>query len=134
MRQRLEASVAGRDHVKRGWGGYVDIEFIAQFRCLSLPVARLPQPATTAACLQRLAGEGLIPAAAAPELIADLRFLRFVEGRMRLWVGKAVSSLPLDAEARNALAIRCHSPERADFDLALHLARERARRWFEQLI
>ena len=134
MRQRLEASVAGRDHVKRGWGGYVDIEFIAQLRCLSLPVAKLPQPATTAACLQRLADEGLIPAEAAPELIADLHFLRFVEGRMRLWVGKAVSSLPLDAAARSALAIRCHLPERAAFDLALHLARERARRWFERLI
>ena len=134
MRQRLEASVAGRDHVKRGWGGYVDIEFIAQFRCLSLPPGKLPQPATTSACLQRLADEGLIPAAAAPELIADLRFLRFVEGRMRLWVGKAVSSLPLDSDARDRLAIRCHLPERKDFDLALHLARERARRWFEQLI
>ena len=134
MRQRLEASVAGRDHVKRGWGGYVDIEFIAQFCCLSLAPNKLPQPATTAACLQRLADEGLIPVEAAPVLIADLRFLRFVEGRMRLWVGKAVSSLPVDSAARDRLAIRCHLPERKDFDLALHLARERARRWFEHLI
>ena len=134
MRQRLEASVAGRDHVKRGWGGYVDIEFIAQFRCLSLSPEKLPQPATTIACLQRLADEGLIPVEAAPELIADVRFLRFVEGRMRLWVGKAVSSLPVDSVARDRLAIRCHLPHRADFDLALHLARERARRWFKLLI
>ena len=134
MRHRLEQSVAGRDHVKRGWGGYVDIEFIAQFLSLGLDPAQVPQPAGTVACLQRLAELGRIPAEAAPQLIQDLRFLRFVEGRMRLWVGKAVSSLPTDAAARAMLAKRCHQPDLESFDLAMHLARERARRWFDRLI
>lgn len=134
MRGRLEASVAGRDHVKRGWGGYVDVEFIAQFRCLGLSPDQVPQPATTAACLRRLAELERIPTQAAHELIADLRFMRFVEGRMRLWVGKAVSSLPTDTPSRERLAKRCHLPDREAFDLALHLARERSRRWFNRLV
>ncbi len=134
MRARLETSVAGRDHVKRGWGGYVDIEFIAQFHCLGLDPDQVPQPATTAACLKRLAELGRIPAEAVGELIADVHFLRFVESRMRLWVGKAVSSLPLDPVAREQLAKRCHQPDLAAFNLALHLARERARTWFQRLV
>jgi [glutamine synthetase] adenylyltransferase / [glutamine synthetase]-adenylyl-L-tyrosine phosphorylase len=134
MRQRLEASVAGRDHVKRGWGGYVDIEFIAQYLSLGLDPAQVPTPASTIACLARLAELGRIPAVAAAEMTEDLRFLRFVEGRMRLWVGKAVSSLPVHGAERAILARRCHHPDLAAFDLALHLARERSRRWFDTLI
>ncbi len=134
MRRRLEESVHGRDHVKRGWGGYVDVEFIAQYHCLGLDPAQLPAVASTAACLRMLGALGRIPAIAVDELIEDLMTLRFIEGRMRLWVGKAVSSLPTEALARERLAMRCHFADRAAFDLALHLARERSRRWFERLI
>ena len=35
MRHRLEQCVDGRDHLKRGWGGYVDIEFLCQFAVLT---------------------------------------------------------------------------------------------------
>lgn len=134
MRHRLEESVAGRDHVKRGWGGYVDIEFIAQYLALGQDPSLIPLGAGTAACLERLGALGRIPAPAVPELVDDLRFLRFVEGRMRLWVGKAVSSLPTDPGARATLARRCHQPDVDAFNLALHLARERSRRWFDRLI
>ncbi len=134
MRRRLEESVAGRDHVKRGWGGYVDVEFIAQFLSLGLDPAQVPAPASTAACLERLVALGRIPASAGQQLVDDLRFLRFVEGRMRLWVGKAVSSLPVEPQARATLARRCHQPDTEAFNLALHLARERCRRWFDALV
>lgn len=134
MRRRLEESVAGRDHVKRGWGGYVDVEFITQYHCLGLDSAQLPAVASTSACLTRLAELGRIPQRAALELISDLRTLRFIEGRMRLWVGKAVSSLPTDDLARQRLATRCHYSNRTEFDLALHLARERSRQWFTALV
>jgi glutamine synthetase adenylyltransferase len=71
---------------------------------------------------------------AAAEMTEDLRFLRFVEGRMRLWVGKAVSSLPVQGAERAILAKRCHHLDVEAFNLALHLARERSRRWFDLLI
>ena len=134
MRRRLEESVAGRDHVKRGWGGYVDIEFIAQSLSLGQDPGQVPMPAGTVACIERLAGLGRIPPAAASELIADLLFMRFVEGRMRLWVGKAISSLPAAEPSRERLARRCHLPDVASFNLALHLTRERSRRWFDRLV
>lgn len=134
MRRRLEDSVAGRDHVKRGWGGYVDVEFIAQYHCLHVDPAQLPPVASTVACLTVLGDLGRLPQEAVADLTRDLHTLRFIEGRMRLWVGKAVSSLPTADIARQRLATRCHYNTRADFDLALHLARERCRTWFSRLI
>ncbi len=134
MRARLEASVAGRDHLKRGWGGYVDHEFIVQFRCLGLASAEIPRVASTEACLKALGQRGRIPAEAVTELTDGLAFLRFVESRMRLWVGKAVSSLPTDPDGRLRIARRCHFTSVADFDLRLHHTREQARRWFDRLV
>ncbi len=134
MRARLEASVAGRDHLKRGWGGYVDHEFIVQYRGLGLDPAVWPRPAGTLACLQALGRLGRIPSEAVTELADGLSFLRFVESRMRLWTGKAVSSLPTDSDGRSRIAKRCHFDQVAAFDERLHLTRETARRWFDRLI
>jgi hypothetical protein len=53
---------------------------------------------------------------------------------MRLTAGKAVSSLPTDPRHREQLARRCGFARLEDLDLALHLARESARRWFDRLI
>ncbi len=134
MRQRLEHSVVGRDHLKRGWGGYVDHEFIAQFKALGLAPEALPVPVSTAQLLRRHAELGRIPDQAAGELIAGLGFLRFVESRMRLWTGKALSSLPTDTLNRMTLARRCGFEDVQALDLQLHLARERGRRWFDALV
>lgn len=134
MRQRLEDSVAGRDHLKRGWGGYVDPEFIAQFLALGHPASELPDPAGTAACLHHFAKQGRITQAAADDLVKGLNLLRFVESRMRLVVGKAVSSIPTEAGPRDALAKRCRFPDYLALDAALHAARERNRYWFDRLL
>ena len=134
MRRRLEESVAGRDHLKRGWGGYVDHEFIAQHRCLGLPPAALPPGTPIAGMFARLAELGRLPAEAANELTRSLRLLRFAEARMRLSAGKAISSLPTDAPSRTRIAKLCAYPDLASFDLALHLAREGARAWFDRLV
>ena len=134
MRRRLEESVAGRDHVKRGWGGYVDHEFTAQYLTLGLDPAAMPIGCDTEAMFVRLAELGRMPAEAVPEMTASLRTLRFIEARMRLAAGKAISSLPTDREARMHLAKRCNYPDLAAFDLALHLARETGRRWFDRLV
>ena len=134
MRRRLEESVAGRDHVKRGWGGYVDHEFTAQYLSLGLDPAAMTIGCDTEDMFVRLAELGRMPAEAVPELTASLRTLRFIEARMRLAVGKAISSLPTDRDARTHLAKRCNYPDLAAFDLSLHLARETGRRWFDRLV
>jgi glutamate-ammonia-ligase adenylyltransferase len=134
MRRRLEESVAGRDHVKRGWGGYVDHEFTAQYLTLGLDPAAMPVGCATEDMFVRLAELGRMPAEAVPELTASLHTLRFIESRMRLAAGKAISSLPTDKEPRTHLAKRCNYPDLAAFDLALHLARETGRRWFDRLV
>ena len=132
MRRKLEESVHGRDHLKRGWGGYVDHEFIAQFHCLGH--ADPPPRLGTTETLRFLAERGRIPVEAADQLIPSLHRLRFAESRIRLAKGKAVSSLPTDPVGRLAIARRCGYATIADLDLDLHLARETARAWFDRLI
>ncbi len=134
MRRRLEESVVGRDHVKRGWGGYVDHEFIAQYFSFGLPSADIPIGVSISELLDYLGTIGRIPAAAAEELRHGLIWLRFVEARSRLSAGKAVSSIPTDPEGRLALARRCQKDGIASFDLDMHHARARARHWFDILL
>lgn len=134
MRRRLEESVSGRDHVKRGWGGYVDHEFIAQYFSFGLPSEEIPIGVSIGELLQHLGAIGRIPAAAAAELRRGLIWLRFVEARSRLSAGKAVSSIPTDPEGRLALARRCGNADIASFNLAMHHARAQARAWFETLL
>jgi glutamate-ammonia-ligase adenylyltransferase len=134
MRRRLEESVAGRDHLKRGWGGYVDHEFIAEYCCLGLPPAALPVGIAIEDLLNELGRLGRLPAEAPASLIPGLRVLRFAEARMRLSAGKAVSSLPTEHEPRVRMARRCNFADLDSFDLALHLARENARAWFNRVI
>ena len=134
MRKRLEDSVAGRDHLKRGRGGYVDHEFIAQFCSLGLTQQELPVPCATDAMLTRLGRIGRIPPAAAEELVDGLRHLRFIESRVRLAVGRAVSSIPTEGRAREELARRCSYTSLHAMDSALLHARETARSWFERII
>jgi glutamate-ammonia-ligase adenylyltransferase len=134
MRSRLEESVAGRDHVKRGWGGYVDHEFIAEYCCLGLPPGAMPIGIPIEDMLRQLGKLGRLPEEAPTSMISGLRVLRFAEARMRLSAGNAVSSLPTEPEPRARMARRCSYPDLGAFDLALHLARENARRWFSRLI
>ena len=134
MRQRLEESVQGRDHVKRGWGGYVDHEFITQFLCLGLDPKQIPIGCATEDMLTRLGELGRIPLDGVEALRGSLRTLRYAEARMRLSAGKAISSLPTEIPRRTHLARRCDYPDLAAFNLALHVARETGRRWFDGLI
>jgi glutamate-ammonia-ligase adenylyltransferase len=135
MRLRLEQSVDGQDHPKRGWGGYVDAEFVAQFLCLGRDPGQVLAGSTgTIPTLQRLAAAGLLPAEAAADLAEGVRFLRLVEGRQRLATGTSGSAIPTDPDAREELARRCCLPDRRALDERLHLTRERNRRWFDCLL
>jgi [glutamine synthetase] adenylyltransferase / [glutamine synthetase]-adenylyl-L-tyrosine phosphorylase len=134
MRRRLEQSVAGQDNLKRGAGGYVDAEFIAQALVLGRPYAELPNPPATAACLRALAARGVLPEEAADELCAGLAVLRGIENRLRLADGKSVSALPTTPEQREQIARRCGFLGTADLDAALTAARTSLRSWFDRLI
>ncbi len=134
MRVRLEDSVAGRDHVKRGWGGYVDHEFIAQFVSLGLDPSQMPIGCATEDMIARLGDLGRIPLEAVEELTSSLHTLRFAESRMRLAAGKAISSLPKDTDERTLLARRCDYADLDAFNLSLHVAREIGRRWYDRLV
>lgn len=134
MRRRLEESVADRDHVKRGWGGYVDHEFLAQYLSFGVPPRDLPVGCATIDTLARLGELGRLPAEAVVELTRGYDWLRFVEARSRLSAGKAISSIPTDPVARLELAKRCSQPDLTCFDLEMHTARKHARAWFERLI
>jgi glutamate-ammonia-ligase adenylyltransferase len=137
MRRRLEQSVAGKDHLKRGPGGYVDHEFIAQFFSLGMPadeVLAASGSIATADVLTGLAKLGRIPTDAAVELLPGLELLRFIESRMRLSAGRAVSALPTTVVERTELARRCGFADLPAFNAAVEGARTTARRWFGRLI
>lgn len=134
MRRRLEQSVAGEDHLKRGPGGYVDAEFVAQALMLGRPAGDLPAPPATAACLRRLAARGVVPATAAVALCDGLASLRRIENRLRLADGRAVSALPTDPAERVRMARRCGFADVAALDAEVARARGLLQRWFGELI
>lgn len=132
MRRRLEESVQGEDNLKRGPGGYVDIEFSVQ--ALAQGIDPLPDPPGTAACLHRLAELGRLPREGADRLVEALRFLRFAENRLRLAEGRPVSALPTDPATRTVFARRCGCVDLGDFEARLQRARSLAREWFDRLV
>jgi len=106
MRRRLEEASRGRD-VKRGFGGIVDIEFLAE--CLKLvyghrlPSLRRPGTLATLAAAHR---EGLLNAREHEGLLTALQFLRSVESRIRIVWEMSRDRIPEDADERNRLARR----------------------------
>jgi glutamate-ammonia-ligase adenylyltransferase len=85
MRRRLELAAGPGDFVKRGRGGIVDVEFIAQTLQL-LHGREHPQvlSANTPTAIQRLAQAGLLTEAAAADLLTSYQFLRWLETRLSL--------------------------------------------------
>ncbi len=134
MRVRLEESVAGEDNLKRGPGGYVDAEFLAQALMLGRPAEDLPQPPTTAVCLRRLADCGVIPMEAATVLIEGLGVLRGIENRLRLADGRSVSALPIVPMERLRMARRCGFADIQSLDRSVQAVRTTLREWFLRLI
>ena len=134
MRARLETSVHGEDNVKRGHGGYVDAEFVAQALTLGRPLTELPRPPSTAACLRGLADHGVIGTDALSDLLNGLRTLRGIENRLRLVDGRPVSALPTDAVERGHLARRCGQSDVLAFDAMVNMARAKLTKRFDELM
>jgi len=106
MRERLERATTGLD-VKRGFGGIVDIEFLAE--CLrllhghALPSLRTPE---TLGALAAATREGLLERREHETLLTAIQFLRSVESRMRIVYDMAQARIPDSPAERNRLARR----------------------------
>jgi len=133
MRARLEESVAGEDNIKRGWGGYVDIEFLAHYFAIARLDAETAAGRSIAGMLDALAAPGVFTRDNADALAGNLALMRRIESRVRLYDGNAISYLPKDPAARAVFARCCDYPDAPAMDLELHLARESTRAIFERL-
>ena len=99
MRKKLEET-ASRTNLKRGPGGIVDVEFIAQMLELRHGVT---EPNTLLA-LDRLRDDGVLTATDHKTLTESYRFLRSLEARLRLMSSASKDDLPEDEEAKARLA------------------------------
>ena len=106
MRERLEESVEP-GNLKRGRGGVMDIEFIAQFLQLvhgpSQPKLRLPN---TVQALKALMKSRKLAEADGAALCDAYLFLRTLENRIRIVHGLSSNSIPQRAEDLRKLALR----------------------------
>jgi glutamate-ammonia-ligase adenylyltransferase len=135
MRHRMEQTALGAD-LKRGPGGIVDIEFLVQMLQLKhgRRNARIRTPNTLAA-LGSLAQTGLLPRDDAEFFAASYRFLRTIEGRLRLINSTARDKLPDNPTelAKLAHLVRHPSGEAllADFERTTRQTRKRFDRLFD---
>jgi glutamate-ammonia-ligase adenylyltransferase len=135
MRQRLEETVTG-DNLKRGAGGIVDIEFLVQM--LQLKFGRrqpgIRQPNTLAA-LEAIHNLGHLSSHDFQFFRSSYRFLRSLEGRLRLMSVTARDSLPKDPTelAKLAHLLDCPSGDAvlADFQEYTTETRKRFDRIFD---
>lgn len=135
MRQRLEGTV-GEANLKRGPGGIVDIEFLVQMLQLKFgrhnPRVRSPH---TLAALDALAHHGALSQDDAQFLARSYRFLRTIEGRLRLINSTARDKLPEDPTelAKLAHLVRYPSGEalRVEFEEITRQTRKRFDRLFD---
>jgi glutamate-ammonia-ligase adenylyltransferase len=106
MRERVEASGSERD-LKRGFGGIIDIEFIAQMFRLKYgkhhPEVRHPNTWKT---LEALRDHRLISSEEYGTLRSCYDFLRLVEIRLRIFHNRSLVELPDNLEDLEKLARR----------------------------
>jgi glutamate-ammonia-ligase adenylyltransferase len=129
MRHRLQEAAGGGD-LKRGPGGIVDIEFLAQMLQLKHgrdnPKLRLPN---TLQALAALHAEGHLSADDFRFFDANYRLLRIIEGRLRLMNSTARDRLPEDPTelAKLAHLVRYPSSEAllADYENSTRQIRRR---------
>lgn len=108
MRLRVEhelGSPAGRYELKRGKGGVMDIDFISHYLQLSHGI-RQPdlRTASTRGALTRLVEHKLLAEADCQLLLEGYDFLKRMEGRLRVFDMKPISSIPREASELTSLA------------------------------
>jgi len=106
MRQRLEETAAKGD-LKRGAGGLVDVEFIAQFlQVVHGPALPPLRQANTEQALKALLKFKKLEPADGAVLLRAYQFLRHMENRVRVVHGLSAHQLPQKPEALRKLALR----------------------------
>ena len=107
MRRRLQDAAGPGDIIKRGRGGIVDVEFIAQTLQLihgrEHPEVLSPNTSTA---IELLSGAGLLSASAAAELLTSYQFLRWLETRLSLLMAPEESLAGLDHDRLRSLIHR----------------------------
>jgi glutamate-ammonia-ligase adenylyltransferase len=136
MRRRLEETASG-GNLKRGPGGLVDVEFLVQMLQLKYGGA-IPSLRThnTLSALSALYTTGHLSTDDFQALDFGYRFLRLIEGRLRLMNSTARDNLPTDPTelAKLARLARYPRPEALldDYATSVGRIRERFDRIFEQ--
>ncbi len=107
MRRRLEEAAGKGDFIKRGRGGIVDVEFIAQTLQI-LHGREHPEILTgnTSQAIERLSRAGLLSPSAAAELLTSYQFLRWLETRLSLLMAPEESLPSMDRDRLRSLIHR----------------------------
>jgi glutamate-ammonia-ligase adenylyltransferase len=137
MRERLEATASPRN-LKRGFGGFIDIEFLVQLFKLKYAKA-LPALSTTNTweALVALRDQGLLAEEEYEELRSSYDFLRLVESRLRIFHNRALDELPNSSDALEKLARRLGweaAPAGSRFLAELERHRQQNRELFLRLV
>ena len=104
MRHRLEEMATPRS-LKRGPGGFMDVEFLVQAMILRYGLSKPGlRAAGTCSGIERLRELRLITPEEASTLLEGYGFLRKVEARLRMTANRATSSFPESAEELTRLS------------------------------
>ena len=133
MRQRTEETAAP-ENLKRGSGGTVDVEVIAQMLTLkhAAEAPEIVHPGTIVS-LKALAKAGFLPDEQALQLIHGYRTLRSVEARLRLLDTSARHELPTEDSAIQNLAFLLREPDPAMILAQTQQARISNRKLFDKI-
>jgi len=133
IKRKIEMKVQVIENVKLGSGGIRDIEFIVQALQLLYGGVRPELDVSgTLEALQRVWQSGLIGDRDVQELTQGYQFLRMVEHRLQLLMGRQTHSLPQSEEEILLLAKRLSYPSSASFRRDLDRHRSNIRRMFDQ--
>ena len=134
LRQRMEQT-ASPDNLKRGHGGTVDVELIAQTLMLrhAGESPKIIVPGTTE-CLAALSKAGHLDEKQSLELIHGYRVLRRIESNLRLMNTDERHELPEDQESLSNLAYLMNEADPELIIAQCKQAQKNNRRLFEQLL
>jgi glutamate-ammonia-ligase adenylyltransferase len=133
LRQRMEQT-ASPENLKRGYGGTVDVEFVAQMLTLRHG-SESPEVivAGTIQALTSLARAGHLSEEQSLELIHGYQVLRRIEANLRLMNTPARHELPEDDESMRNLAYLMNEPDPELIITQCQQAKKSNRRLFDQL-
>jgi glutamate-ammonia-ligase adenylyltransferase len=136
MKVMIEREIARkgmREHVKLGFGGIREIEFIGQAMQLIRGGREPPlQTRPILEVLERLADRDYLPVSARDELAGAYIFLRNVEHRLQMVADEQTHVLPRGDEERFRIAYTMDFPDWERFEAELNAHRERVHHHFVQ--